>query len=75
MVIRLFPLPEAESGQLSRRHQQHRQGVGDVLRRAAVGDEQIVDGVEGDGRAQQPAGARDFQPRPLPRVCKPTAHD
>ena len=31
--------------------------------------------MEGDGRAQQPAGARDFQPRPLPRVCKPTAHD
>ena len=75
MAIRLFPLPEAESGQLSRRHQQHRQGVGDVLRRAAVGDEQIVDGVEGDGRAQQPAGACHLQPRPLPRVCKATAHD
>ena len=34
MVIRLFPLPEAKSGQLSRRHQQHRQGVGRILRRA-----------------------------------------
>ena len=75
MIIRLFPLPEAESGPSSRRHQQHRQGVGHILRRAAVGDEQIVDGVEGDGRAQQPAGARDLQPRPLPRVCKATAHD
>ena len=75
MVIRLFPLPEAKSGQLSRRHQQHRQGVGDVLRRAAVGDEQIVDGVEGDGRAQQPTVACDLQPRPLPRVCKATADD
>ena len=75
MNVRLFPLPEAESGQLSRRHQQHRQGVGDVLRRAAVGDEQIVDGVEGDGRAQQPAGARDLQPRPPPCVCKSAAHD
>ena len=31
--------------------------------------------MEGDGRAQQPAGARDLQPRPLPRVCKPAAHD
>ena len=40
-----------------------------------MGDEQIVDGVEGDGRAQQPAGACDLQPRPLPRVCKPAAHD
>ena len=75
MVIRLFPLPEAKSGQLSRCHQQHRQGVGHILRRAAVGDEQIIDGVEGDGRAQQPAGACDFQPRPLPRVRKPAAHD
>ena len=75
MIIRLFPLPEAESGQLSHRHQQHWQGVGDILRRAAVGDEQIIDGVEGDGRAQEAAGARDLQPRPLPRVCKPAAHD
>ena len=40
-----------------------------------MGDEQIIDGVEGDGSAQEAAGARDFQPRPLPRVCKPTAHD
>ena len=40
-----------------------------------MGDEQIVDGVEGDGRAQQPAGARDLQPRPPPCVCKPAAHD
>ena len=75
MIIRLFPLPEAKSGQLSRRHQQHRQGVGHILRRAAVGDEQIIDGVDGDGRAQQPAGACDLQPRPLPRVCKATADD
>ena len=75
MNIRLFSPSEAENGQLSRRHQQHRQGVGDVLRRAAVGDEQIVDGVECDGRAQQPAGAGHLQPRPLPRVCKATAHD
>ena len=75
MNIRLFSPSEAENGQSSRRHQQHRQGVGDVLRRAAVGDEQIVGGVEGDGRAQQPAGARDLQPRPPPCVCKPTAHD
>ena len=40
-----------------------------------MGDEQIVDGVEGDGRAQQPAGARDLQPCPPPCVCKPAAHD
>ena len=40
-----------------------------------MGDEQILDGVEGDGRAQQPAGARDLQPRPPPCVCKPAAHD
>ena len=40
-----------------------------------MGDEQIVDGVEGDDRAQQPAGARDLQPRPPPCVCKPAAHD
>ena len=75
MNVRLFSPSEAENGQSSRRHQQHRQGVGDVLRRAAVGDEQIVGGVEGDGRAQQPAGARDLQPRPPPCVCKPAAHD
>ena len=75
MIIRLFPLPEAKSGQLSRCHQQHRKGIGDVLRRAAVGDEQIIDGVEGDGRAQEAAGARDLQPCPLPRVRKPAAHD
>ena len=75
MFIRLFPLPEAESGQLSRRHQQHRQGVSDVLRRTAVGDEQIIDSVEGDGRAQQPTGACDFQPRPLPRIRQPSADD
>ena len=31
--------------------------------------------MEGDGSAQEAAGARDLQPRPLPRVCKPTAHD
>ena len=31
--------------------------------------------MEGDGRAQEAAGARDLQPRPLPRVCKPAAHD
>ncbi len=61
--------------QPSRRHQQHRQGVGDVLRRAAVGDEQVVDGVEGDGCAQEAAGARDLQPRPPPCVGKPAAHD
>ena len=75
MAIRLFPLPEAESGQLSRRHQQRRQGVGHILRRAAVGDEQIIDGVEGDGRAQEAAGACDLQPCPLPRVRKPAADD
>ena len=75
MIIRLFPLPEAKSGQLSRCHQQHRKGIGDVLRRAAVGDEQIIDGVEGDGRAQQPTGPCDLQPRPLPCVCKPAAHN
>ena len=40
-----------------------------------MGDEQIVGGVEGDGRAQQPAGARDLQPRPPPCVRKPAAHD
>ena len=75
MNVRLFPLRQAESGQLSRRYQQRRQGVGDVLRRAAVGDEQIVDGVEGDGRAQQPAGAGHLQPRPPPRIGKPAAND
>ena len=31
--------------------------------------------MEGDGRAQQPAGAGHLQPRPLPRVCKATAHN
>ena len=40
-----------------------------------MGDEQIIDGVEGNGRAQQSAGTRDLQPRPLPRVCKPAVHD
>ena len=75
MNVRLFPLRQAESGQLSRRHQQHRQGVGHILRRAAVGDEQIIDGVEGDGRAQQSAGASYFKPRPPPRIGKPAAHD
>ena len=71
-VLVLRPM---ESGQLSRCHQQHRQGVSDVLRRAAVGDEQIVDGVEGDGRPQQPARAGHLQPRPPPCVGKPAAHD
>ncbi len=61
--------------QLSRRYQQHRQGVGDVLRCTAVGDQQVVDGVQGDRRAQQPAGAGNLQPCPLPRVGKPAAHD
>ena len=75
MNVRLFPLPEAESGQLSRHHQQHRQGVGDVLCRAAVGDEQIVYGMECDRRAQQSAGAGYFKPRPPPCICKPAAHD
>ena len=40
-----------------------------------MGDEQVIDGVKGDGRAQQPAGAGHLQPRPLPCVCKPTADD
>ena len=40
-----------------------------------MGNQQIIDGVEGDGRAQQPAGARDLQPCPLPRIGKPAAHD
>ena len=40
-----------------------------------MGNQQIIDSVEGDGRAQQAAGARDFQPCPLPCVCKPAAHD
>ena len=31
--------------------------------------------MEGDGRAQQPAGACDLQPRPPPCVGKPAAHD
>ena len=31
--------------------------------------------MEGDGRAQQSAGARDLQPRPPPRKGKPAAHD
>lgn len=31
--------------------------------------------MEGDGCAQEAAGACDLQPRPLPRVCKPAAHD
>ena len=31
--------------------------------------------MEGDGRPQQPAGACDLQPCPLPRVRKPAAHD
>ena len=75
MDIRLFSPSEAESGQSSRRHQQHRQGVGDVLRRAAVGDEQIVYGMECYRRAQQPARAGHLQPRPPPCVCQPAAHD
>ena len=50
-------------------------GAMHVLCGLIVGDEQIIDGVEGDGRAQQPAGACDLQPRPLPCVCKPAAHD
>ena len=40
-----------------------------------MGDEQIVGGVEGDGRAQQPAGACDLQPRPPPRIRKSAAYD
>ena len=40
-----------------------------------MGDEQIIDGVESDGRAQQPTGACDLQPRPPPRVCKAAARD
>ena len=31
--------------------------------------------MEGDGRAQQPAGAGHLQPRPPPCVGKPAAHD
>ena len=31
--------------------------------------------MEGDGRTQQPAGARDLQPRPPPCVRKPASHD
>ena len=31
--------------------------------------------MEGDGRAQQSAGARDLQPRPPPCVGKPAAHN
>ena len=31
--------------------------------------------MEGDGRAQEAAGARDLQPRPLPRIGKSAAHD
>ena len=31
--------------------------------------------MEGDGCTQQPAGARDLQPRPPPCVGKPAAHD
>ena len=31
--------------------------------------------MEGDGRAQQPAGACDLQPCPPPCVGKPVAHD
>ena len=31
--------------------------------------------MEGDGRAQEAAGACDLQPRPLPCVCQPAAND
>ena len=55
---------------------EHAEHIGhDAQRRAAVGDEQIVDGVEGDGRAQKAAGSGDFQPRPLPRIRQPSADD
>ena len=64
-----------ESGPSSRRHQQHRQGVGEVLRRAAVSNEQIVYGMECYRRAEQPARAGYFKPRPLPRIRQPAAHD
>ena len=40
-----------------------------------MGNEQIVDGVEGDGRAQQPTRTGYFKPRPPPRIGKPAAHD
>ena len=40
-----------------------------------MSDEQVIDGVEGDGRAQQSAGARDFQPCPPPCVGKSAAHN
>ena len=40
-----------------------------------MGDEQIVYGMECDGRAQQPAGSGDFQPCALPCVGKPGTHD
>ena len=31
--------------------------------------------MEGDGCAQQPAGTGHLQPRPLPRIRQPAAHD
>ena len=71
----LFSPRKAEGRQLSRRHQQHRQDVSDVLRHAAVDDQQVVGGVKGDGRAQQTAGASDLQPRPLPGIRQPFADD
>ena len=40
-----------------------------------MSDEQIVDGMECYRRAQQPAGAGYFKPRPPPCICKPAAHD
>ena len=71
----LFSPRKAEGRQLSRRHQQHRQDVSDVLRHTAVDDQQVVGGVKGDGRAQQTAGASDLQPRPLPGIRQPFADD
>lgn len=68
-------LPVSENAQFACGDQQDRQNIGDVLRRAAVGDEKIIDRMEGDGRAQKAAGSGDFQPRPLPRIRQPSADD
>jgi len=56
---------------------------GDKIKAAAITvaltfatfENEIVDGMEGDGCAQQPTGACNLQPRPPPHVGKPAAHD
>ena len=71
LLLRCGLLPE----QVEAQRREQGDSVGEQLRRAADAHEQVIDGVESDGRAQQPARAGYFKPRPLPRIRQPAAHD